>query len=75
MFGEVRPQVPLRAEFLVTVTANELPNVVVTRVDVTLEAVGRAEYPFAFVVWANFLHRLLIYFNRSRFIITVKHRV
>jgi len=56
----VSPQVPLRAELFVTVTANELAHVVVASVDVTLEAVGSAEHFPALFVWTHFLHRFLI---------------
>ena len=52
------PQVALRAEFLVTVTADELANVVVAGVDVAFEAVGRAQYSQAFFVWTHFLHSI-----------------
>jgi hypothetical protein len=54
------PQVALRAEFLVTVTADELANVVMAGVDVALEAVRGAQHSAAFFIWAHFLHRLLI---------------
>ena len=54
------PQVPLRGELFVTVTANELAHVVVASVDVTLEAVGSAEHFPALFVWTHFLHRFLI---------------
>ena len=66
----MRPQVALRAEFFIAVTADKLTHVVVASVNVTLKAVGSAEHFPAFVVWTDVLHRLLIDNNRPGCIFT-----